>query len=235
MIKLITFLVLFNSYAHKLPPAVEKIVNEVRQIEGDKVRGKEVYSLNCASCHGQDGVPYNNREAVTPYVADQTPTYLAISLASFKTGHRDSSTMEYIAKRLTSQDMADIISFVNSEEVSAAHCDEKILDSAIGDAEHGEVLFRKEREFKRPDGSSVMVSCTMCHGQNGVMPESVREKTLHPDVAALGEHYLRNTLSDYRDGMRVGGPMGLLTADLSDQDIADLSAFISRINRCNKK
>ncbi|MBT4791407.1 MAG: hypothetical protein HON90_07535, partial [Halobacteriovoraceae bacterium] len=115
-----------------------------------------------------------------------------------------------------------------------AHC-ENVLETNYlgGDFTRGKLLASKEREFSRPDGSTVKISCTMCHGENGLMPEQSRAGTLHPDLAALGEAYVFSTLASFRIGSRVGGPMGIITAQLSDDDLADLAAYYSQLNRCS--
>jgi cytochrome c553 len=67
--------------------------------------------------------------------------------------------------------------------------------------------------------------CSSCHGTEGVS-----WSFNYPSVAGQAEVYLYKTLLDYRDGRRVEGDgrwesMAASVRALSDQDLADLSAY----------
>jgi cytochrome c553 len=64
--------------------------------------------------------------------------------------------------------------------------------------------------------------CARCHGEQGV---SDRPGT--PHIAGLGKEYLYKQLRDYRDGTRDNRRMARYVEDLSDQQLADLSAWYS--------
>ena len=91
----------------------------------------------------------------------------------------------------------------------------------------------KEREFSRANGSTVAISCTMCHGENGLMPDESREHTMHPDLAGLGQKYLLKQFRDFKAKRRVNaGPMNLMVKDLTSEDFLNLSAYYSSLQRC---
>ncbi|CAI3798333.1 c-type cytochrome [Rheinheimera sp. MM224] len=82
---------------------------------------------------------------------------------------------------------------------------------AAGDAEAGKVK------------SAV---CSACHGADG---NSLM--AMYPHLAGQQAQYLESAMKAYRDGQRTGGTaamMAPMAASLSDQDIADLSAYFSQ-------
>ena len=66
--------------------------------------------------------------------------------------------------------------------------------------------------------------CFACHGTNGIatMPDA-------PNLAGQNEGYLSKTLQEFRSGARQHEVMSLMAKGLSDQDIAQLAAYFSKI------
>ncbi|PWV77389.1 c-type cytochrome [Halomonas sp. A11-A] len=67
-------------------------------------------------------------------------------------------------------------------------------------------------------------SCAQCHGPGG------KGMASFPSLAGRDSDYIASRLMQYRDGERVGANSGLMipnAAGLSDDDIANLAAFIS--------
>ena len=254
LVLLLSLFMANKSFAHKLPPEVQAIVDEVASLEGDANRGARVALMNCTSCHGNKGIPPKSRQGHTPYIADQTPVYIAIQLASFKTDHRTYPMMNMIMDSISSQDIADLVAHFTSPDIQQAHCQDsprgnqypsplnyapremvklvKQIKKTEGSYEAGKVLASKKREFQRPDGSTVAVSCTMCHGEDGMMPAEYRDRTMHPDLAALGKDYIVLQMAAYKTEFRKGGPMKIMLDDLSVKDLADLATYYSKITHC---
>jgi len=65
--------------------------------------------------------------------------------------------------------------------------------------------------------------CEACHGPTG---ESVDPS--YPNLAGQYKSYLTQSLNDYRSGRRTNAIMAGFAANLSNQDIADLSAWFSK-------
>ena len=64
--------------------------------------------------------------------------------------------------------------------------------------------------------------CEACHGATG---KSVDPN--YPNLAGQHESYLEKALADYRSGRRPNPIMAGMAGPLSDQDIADLSAWFA--------
>ncbi len=72
------------------------------------------------------------------------------------------------------------------------------------------------------NGKKLARKCSACHGREGVSRD--------PEVPIIaGQHafYLEKVLKDYRDGRREDRRMSLIVKPLSDDDIADLSAWFA--------
>lgn len=78
-------------------------------------------------------------------------------------------------------------------------------------------------------GKSSAVACAACHGGNGIslIPS-------YPNLAGQKEQYLASSLKAYRDGGRKHPVMTQMAANLSDDDIANLSAYFSSLNPAGK-
>jgi cytochrome c553 len=91
--------------------------------------------------------------------------------------------------------------------VSLSACAETIL---TGDIERGEKI------------SNV---CGMCHGVNGIS-----NVPIYPNLAGQKEQYLVLQLKAFRSGERVNMAMTSHAQKLTDQDIADLSAYYAQLD-----
>lgn len=76
-------------------------------------------------------------------------------------------------------------------------------------------------------GKTKAAVCAACHGVAGV---SATE--LWPNLAGQKETYLAKQLAAFRDGKRVEPTMAPFVANLSDADIADISAFYASLTAC---
>jgi cytochrome c553 len=66
--------------------------------------------------------------------------------------------------------------------------------------------------------------CQACHGMDGLSknPES-------PNLAGQLENYLAKALNEYRSGERKNESMNIVAKELTDEEIANVSAFYSSI------
>jgi len=71
-------------------------------------------------------------------------------------------------------------------------------------------------------GRQLAATCSSCHGEKGVSPNPA-----FPSLAGQLPTYLYRQLHDYKDGSRSNPLMQNFTANLSEQDMADLAAWYS--------
>ncbi len=69
-------------------------------------------------------------------------------------------------------------------------------------------------------GKGKAVSCTACHGQEGISPNPE-----WPNLAGQKAKYMVSQLKSFRDGGRNSALMSPMAKPLSDDDIADISAY----------
>lgn len=69
--------------------------------------------------------------------------------------------------------------------------------------------------------------CRNCHGKDGqgIMP-------MYPNLAGQKAAYLEQQLKAFRAGDRRAAQMSIIARDLSDEDIADLSAYYASLKPC---
>ncbi|HXS73588.1 MAG TPA: cytochrome c [Rhodanobacteraceae bacterium] len=74
-------------------------------------------------------------------------------------------------------------------------------------------------------GKAKVYTCHGCHGIPGY--ENAYPNYHVPRIAGQNEQYLVNALHEYQSGDRTHPTMGAQADSLSDQDIADIAAYLS--------
>ncbi|HEX4943308.1 MAG TPA: c-type cytochrome [Usitatibacteraceae bacterium] len=159
----------------------------------------------CFACHGPEG---NSVNPAYPILAGETWRYIYIQLKDFKEGRRADPLMSPMAANLTRDDMIALGNFFAAQK-------------------------RRPNGFKA-DGARVAagkkisdaVLCPMCHlggfsGQNDI-----------PRVAGQHPDYIRKQLRDFKARKRTNdaGNMTSVAANLSDDDIENLTHYIANLN-----
>jgi cytochrome c553 len=185
-------------------------------VEPDAAAGAVSATL-CFGCHGADG---NAPNPMWPKLAGQQPAYITKQLRDFKAGRRVDPMMTAMAAPLSDQDIVNI----------AAHFASLTIRVGPGNASlagKGERLYREGRP-----GDHVL-ACISCHGVNaegfGVGIEGG-----FPAVGGQNPSYLIKQLQSYRSGGRSNdweGIMRYVAANLSDEDIAALAAYLVSVPR----
>lgn len=73
-------------------------------------------------------------------------------------------------------------------------------------------------------GEAKSAVCRSCHGTEGITTNPA-----WPNLAGQNKRYLENQLKRFRDGGREDPVMSAMAAPLSDEDIANLSAYYSNL------
>jgi len=71
--------------------------------------------------------------------------------------------------------------------------------------------------------------CQGCHGQNGEGRDAASGMPAFPRLAGQIEHYLVQTLNDYKNGTRTNPLMDGIAKGLSAGDIANLAAYYTAL------
>lgn len=74
-------------------------------------------------------------------------------------------------------------------------------------------------------GEEKSAVCAMCHGHDGISLVPI-----YPNLAGQKEGYLKLQLEAFRNGERINMAMSSHARKLSDQDIADLSAYYASLD-----
>jgi cytochrome c553 len=150
-----------------------------------------------ASCTACHGEDGNSKNPQWPSLAGQKTAYFSAQLKAFRDGTRDNATMKATAEKLSDADMDNL----------AAYFAGLTPASAGGDAALAKT------------GAEKYAMCAGCHGAKG------EGNGIFPRLAGQQPAYLTTQLKNFKSGARQGGPMGAMTAGLSEDDMRALSAY----------
>lgn len=165
--------------------------------EGDPDAGRTKF-YTCLGCHGIGGHSSTYPNYHVPKVGGQHPEYLVAALQAYRSGARQHPSMSGSASSINEQDMLDIAAYLGrfrSIHERTAHA---------GDVEAG----RKAAH-----------ACVSCHAEDG------NPQDTYPRLAAQYQDYLVKVLEEYRSGTRKNAVMNGIAANLSDEDIKNISAY----------
>lgn len=93
----------------------------------------------------------------------------------------------------------------------------------------GSILSPGWTQAAEPAAGKAMVEavCAACHGVHGISATPA-----FPNLAGQQEDYLRAALTAYRESTRKAPIMNNVAANLKDEDIANLAAYLSSLKRC---
>jgi len=190
------------------------VAAEPAPVAGDVDAGRDRYAT-CISCHGADG----EGQGIFPAVSGQSAGYIADRLMTYRAGEDvgpNSALMIPQAMGLSDEAIADLAAYIatlgEAEEAAVEPEPEVAPEPEVtGDAGAGEGLY---------------AACASCHGAGG------EGAGIFPGIAGQSTDYLADRLTTYRAGEEVGPNSALMiphASGLSDQDIADLAAYIESL------
>lgn len=168
----------------------------------------------CAGCHGAQG---NGRAGgMAPNLTLQSAEYLHKALQSFATGARPSGIMQSVAVQLTDADMLRLAQAYGGRAVPTAGVQAAAADPlGASIAQHG-VPARQ------------VPACIDCHGRTGPYQVAAALPDVYPRLEGQNREYLAQQLKLFRDDKRgereVSDPMSGIAHELTDEEIAALSA-----------
>lgn len=181
----------------------------------------------CSACHGEKALGMDAME--TPRLANIGQMYIVKQLNEYAESQRISpgggAVMNDIAKALVEQDRRDVAAYLDSLEFAMDPSDLKALAAEggkVGNPAKGKIIMTKGIKPQVP-------ACQDCHGFSGRAPNI-------PAIHQQKYVYLVNQLKTYRDGSRANdravykiGIMRGIAKKLSDENIADLAAYLSTV------
>ena len=186
----------------------------------------------CNSCHGDNA--QGNDAMGAPRLANLGFGYIAKQLNDLANDKRTpggtGAVMPGFAKALSEQDRRDVAAYVNSLKATPELSDLKALKEggqAVGEAYKGAEIVQH--------GTAKVSSCASCHEYNGRGVDPV-----FPKIGQQKYVYLVNQLHNWRASeadvaagavARTNDPAGMMRAiakKLSDEDIANVAAFLSQ-------
>jgi cytochrome c553 len=191
------------------------------QAEGDAAAGRAKTRV-CTPCHGPDG---NGVSDAIPRLAGQVPLYLEKQIRDFRNGRRSNcGSVAAVGPAPSDADIADIAAFYASQPVATARATRDA--SALG-----ERIYYKGRR-----SPGFMPACIGCHGPAGGGKSNWQQVMKVPPVilpSSIGgqtSRYIASQLEAFRAGSRSndeGAVMRRLAAQLSDEDIAAVAAYVA--------
>lgn len=182
-------------------------------------------AMACGGCHGPLGLGIDAMGASRlahigqQYIFNQLNDYAADK----RTDPGMGLMMNGIAKAMSEQDRRDVAAYLNSGARVTDLSDLKALAASgikVGNLKRGEIIMNKGIKPKIP-------ACLNCHGYGGRSPNI-------PAIHQQKYVYLVNQMNRYRDGSRANdklvygvGIMRGIAKKLTDQNIADVSAYLS--------
>lgn len=209
-----------NTYADNIPNLTngETIFNEGK---GD--------AAACQGCHGEHAL--GNDDMGAPRLANIGQYYIDKQLNDFAADRRTpdgaGAAMNGFAKALSDQDKYDVASYLDTLEYVDDFSDLKALAEAgnkVGKPELGKDIVMHGIKGKVP-------ACQDCHGFNG-------RASRFPRINQQKFVYLVNQLNNWRGATRANDPvvdktgiMRGIAKKLSDDDIANIAAYLSTASR----
>ena len=153
------------------------------------------------ACINCHGPQGNSSNAQIPILAGQKPTYLAAQLKNYQEGTRENTMMNALAADLSDDDIQNLAAYFSSQTPKSAGSDPEL-------AKQGEAKF------------------TLCMGCHGSSATGIGQ---FPRLAGQHPEYIANQLKNFKEGIRKGGPMNAMAANLSEEDIEALAAYIGSL------
>jgi cytochrome c553 len=161
--------------------------------EQDKYASIRENLKTCFTCHGDNG---QSKLGTFPILAGQEFYYMYVQLKDMKTGLRESQVMGPIVANIEKADLKLLAMFFSEQKWPETSYEINAKQSAIG-----------QRVIDEG-------GCTACH------LATLKGNSRIPRLANQHPEYLKNTMHDFRNGVRNNAPaMASLLKTYSDEDI----------------
>lgn len=161
----------------------------------------------CKKCHTGEGI---SDDPEVPHLAGQRATYMYKQLQDFKADKRDGGRMNKTAKKLSDEQMADLVTLYAGNTLPAQ--DGVSVPAAPGLVTTG-------------DAGRDIDACGDCHGDDG---HGKKDKYDAPALAGMPLGYFSLAMEAFREGERANDADGVMrkaAKNLSDDEIASLAQY----------
>lgn len=210
------------AFLRRMPSEVEAYMAGTRMAndENDAVgaivsEGSIAGPFACASCHGLRGE--GSALGGVPKLAGQKAAYIRMALEDYAHAVRPSGMMQPAAVNLDQHQRSALARYYSSID----------LENTIRNLADTNSDLRARGAALVEHGAPVrgVPACRSCHGKDGHARENIPQ---HPALAGQHANYLVNQLQLFRSGRRGGRlseVMSAIARNLSDDDIAAVSAY----------
>ena len=168
----------------------------------DIAEGKRLAEMNCAGCHGANGV--STTQGI-PHLAGQRPAYLYLELKAYQSGIRGDSTMSNVAKFLSDDALVKVAAYFAGLDPAPAP------PPAAGPAKPDSVQAGK---------TVATAACAGCHGNAGVT-----QIPAIPSLVGLDPKYLIDAMKAYKTGQRKNDTMKAMLASVTDAGMNNIALY----------
>jgi cytochrome c553 len=172
----------------RIPTRIAWTADTLSRIAGGNPDHGAFIALNCAACHGDQGV---SQYGLFPTLAGMDPGVVYKQLDDFRTGKRSWGAMNAIAMALSAQDSSDVAAYFASRANG--------LGQITGEAFEGGHTLRGADTATRltfaGDPKRGLPPCTACHGPSASKPGA-------PSLKGQRSEYIERQLAAFAQGMR---------------------------------
>jgi len=195
-------------------------INIAVAASGDVEAGK-AKAATCAACHGANGIGASDSY---PNLAGQHADYIVKQLKGFQAGDRKDPVMTAMAAPLSEQDMADVAAYFSSLPHDGGSTD---TGSASAGASSAPIAYVPDPAagkslYELGDASRSIGACIGCHGSEGNS-----EVLIYPNLANQHPEYIAKQLMNFKNKDRINYAMNQFAGNMTDDDIADMTAYFS--------
>jgi len=183
-------------------------VAQAPALAADAARAEEIVKGQCAMCHGERG---ESSSPVFPRLAGQHASYVARQLADYKSGRRQSTTMQPMVQDLVAADLPALGAYFEKQP-TIAH--------AVADPELAQV---GRYIYLRGNSDSGVPACASCHGETAQGTETL------PRLAGQHARYTETQLRLFgkRERTNDNAVMHTVASRLTELEVKAVASYVS--------
>lgn len=162
---------------------------------------QDIGTQKAQTCIGCHGPEGNSSSGQYPILAGQQPAYLKNQLLAFKNGTRKNPMMNGLAAGLSNDDINQLARYFSGQRIKSAGGDPAAAKA----------------------GHTQFGMCMGCHGAKG------QGNGQFPRLAGQQPDYIVKQLKHFKDGTRKNGAMQAIAANLNEENMKALAAYLGSL------